>query len=71
MASIATQTMPRRTLFLSFNPEDKKATQLISALKLMDFLKIEESPYDPAFVAKISKAEKSSKRVVDVNKIWD
>ena len=71
MARTATQAVPKRTLFISYDPRSKKAIQFLSALKVLDFLTIEESPYDPSFVAKINKAEKSSKRIVDVSKIWD
>ena len=71
MATAIRQSAQTQTVLVSFNPRSKKATQLISALRLMDFLKIEDSPYDPLFVAKIRRAEKSSKREVDVSKIWD
>ena len=67
----AIRTAPKRTLFVSYDPRSKKAVQFLSALKVLDFLTIEESPYDPAFVAKINRAEKSAKHIVDVNSIWD
>ena len=71
MAMALRQSARTQTVLVSFNPNSKKATQLISALRLMDFLKIEDSPYDPVFVAKIRRAEKSNKHEVDVSKIWD
>jgi hypothetical protein len=36
----------------------------------MDFFRVEESPYDPQFVAKIRQSEKSKTRKVDVKHIW-
>lgn len=62
---------PMRSVIISFSPRNKKALQFIETAKLMDFFHVEESPYDPAFVAKIRKAEKSKKHFVDVKNIWD
>jgi len=71
MATAQTRTSHMQSVVISFNPRNKKATQFIETAKLMDFFHVEESPYDPAFVAKIRKAERSKKHVVDTDKIWD
>ncbi len=34
-----------RALTLFFDPKDKRATQFVETLKLMDFFKVEEGPY--------------------------
>lgn len=60
-----------QTFMVSFNPKDSRAAKLIEALKAMDFLTIEKSPYAPAFVEKIKKSEKSKKHFVEVAKMWD
>ncbi len=60
-----------QTFMVSINPNDKRATKLVEALKLMDFITIEKSPYDPEFVDKIKRSEKSKKHIVDVAKMWD
>lgn len=60
-----------QTFMVSINPKDKRATKLVEALKLMDFITIEKSPYDHEFVAKIKRSEKSKKHFVDVSKMWD
>lgn len=70
MATAVANT-PMQTFMVSINPKDKRATKLVEALKLMDFITIEKSPYAPEFVAKIKRSEKSKKHFVDVSKIWD
>ena len=60
----AAHTTPEQTLFITFNPSDKRAQQFIASLKMLDFFRIEKSPYSPAFVKKIRRAEKSKKHFV-------
>lgn len=68
----ATSTPARtQTYILSFDPKDERAVRWIEALKVMDFFKVEESPYNPDFVAKIERAKSSKKHEVDVATIWD
>ncbi len=67
----AVATTPIQTFMVSINPNDKRATKLVEALKLMDFITIEKSPYSPEFVDKIKRSEKSKKHFVDVAKMWD
>lgn len=66
-----TKKAPSKTVFLTFNPRDKRAVQFLTTIQMLDFFKVEESPYDPTFVAKIKRAEKSKTHIVDVNKLWD
>ena len=61
MATIATNA-PMQTFILSFNPKDKRATKFMETIKMMDFFKVEESPYDPDFVAKIQAIDSMDKR---------
>ena len=51
-----------QTFILSFNPEDKRAVKFMETIKLMDFFKVEESPYYPEFVAKIQAIDAMDKR---------
>ena len=53
------------------NKANRERRIFIDTAKLMDFFHVEESPYDPAFVAKIRKAEQSKKYIIDVKNIWD
>lgn len=59
-----------QTFILSFNPKDKRAAKFMETIKVMDFFKVEESPYDPKFVAKVKRSEKSKKHFIDVSKTW-
>ncbi len=61
MTTTAANT-PMQTYILSFNPKDKRATKFMETIKLMDFFKVEESPYDPQFVAKIQAIDSMDKR---------
>lgn len=70
-SSTATHITPMRTVLLSYNPGDERAVQLLTSIKLLDIFRVEESPYDPTFVDKIRRAEKSKKHSVDISKIWD
>ncbi len=71
MPTATTRHTPMRSVIISFSPRNKKALQFIETAKLMDFFHVEESPYDPQFVAKIRQSEKSKTRKVDVKHIWD
>lgn len=71
MATANTKTKPTQTLFLTFNPKSEKARRMIEALKLLDFLKIEESPYDANYVADVMAMDKSTFKPVKRESIWD
>ena len=66
----ATLRTPMRSVTISFNPRNKKAAQFIETVKLMDFFKVEESPYDPAFVARINAMDESKAVSVDIDDLW-
>ena len=61
---------PIRSVMISFNPRNKKAVQFIETAKLMDFFKVEESPYDPAFVARINAMDESKAVSVNIDDLW-
>ena len=71
MATALAQTAPRRTYLVSIDPTSKQAVKLMSALKLMDFLKVEESPYDPRYVAEVKAMDKRTFKTVDRSTLWD
>ncbi|HOG36773.1 MAG TPA: hypothetical protein PK984_04450 [Paludibacteraceae bacterium] len=58
------------TITLQYNSRSKFANALISLIKASDDVKIIESPYDPSFVAKIKKSEKSKKHFVKAADVW-
>ena len=70
MATASTQAALRRTYLVSFDPKSKQAVQLMSALKLMDFLSIEESPYDPRYVADIKTMEKRTFKTISRSNLY-
>ena len=70
MASCATRTAPTQTLFLTFNPNSERARRMIEALKVMDFFKIEESPYDANYVAEVKSMDKNKFTPVNRKSIW-
>lgn len=71
MATALAKAAPRRTFLISFDPGSRQAVQLMSALKLMDFLSVEESPYDPRYVAEVKAMDKRTFKTVNRNKLWD
>lgn len=65
----ATRT-PMRSVVISFNPHHKKAAQFIETAKLMDFFHVEDSPYDPAYVADVKAMDKSTFQPLDIDDLW-
>ena len=59
------------TITIEFNEKSKYAQTLLELIKQSKCAKIVESPYDQAFVSKIKASEKSRKKIVDPNQIWD
>lgn len=71
MATTAVHTPSMHSVRLSYDPKDNRAVQFLASIRLLDFFRVEESPYDPVFVAKVKRAEKSKKHIVDVTEIWN
>ena len=61
---------PMRSVVISFNPRNKKAVQFIETAKLMDFFKVEESPYDPAYVTEVKAMDKSTFKPLNIEDLW-
>lgn len=59
------------TLTLEYNPRSSFAKALIGLIQVSDKVRIVDSTYDPNFVEKIQKSEKSGKRVVNLDHLWD
>ena len=53
-----------------FNPKDKRAVQFVETLKLMDFFKVEESPYDPNYVAEVKSMDRTAFKAVKREDLW-
>lgn len=67
---MATAQPIMQTFMLSINPKDKRAMKLVEALKMMDFLTIEQSPYDPKYVAELKAMDKRTFKTVKLEDIW-
>jgi hypothetical protein len=48
----------------------KKHGEMLKDFFAANQVKLEESPYDPEFVAKIRRAEKQSSVKVDIDNLW-
>lgn len=60
---MATATVsPTRSVIVSFDAKDRRAAKFVETLKLMDFFQVEESPYNPEYVAKIKAIDAIDKR---------
>ncbi len=59
-----------RTVTISFSQKDRRAAKFVEALKLVDFLTIEESPYDPKYVAEIKAMDKRTFKAVKTADLW-
>ncbi|GEM_PF-1449771 len=63
-------TAPVQALTLFFNPKDKRAVQFVETLKLMDFFRVEESPYDPNYVAEVKSMDRTAFKAVKREDLW-
>ena len=59
-----------QSVYISYSPEDKRAVQLMIALRAMDFLTVEDSHYNPTFVKKIQHAKASKGKVISLDNLW-
>lgn len=73
---------PRKTVLLTFNPQDEYVQSFLQTLRLSKKFIIEEgkkyvtddeeeSPYDPVYVARAKRAAKGSFVKVDLDHFWD
>lgn len=61
---------PKRTIMLTYNPNNDYAQSVIQMLGLSKVFKIEESPYSPSFVKKIQHAKSSKGVVIETANLW-
>ncbi len=65
------------TITMQYNPRNKFAMALITLIKsspdvkIIEPSKVEDSTYNPEFVAKIKRGEKGKKHEVNLSKLWD
>ena len=56
---------PMKSIMISFNSQDKRATKFVEAIKLFDFLKVEESPYNQAYVAEVKEMDSRTFKAIN------
>lgn len=69
MATAAVR-QPKRTIMLTYDPNNDYAQSVIQMLGLSKAFKIEESPYDPMFVKKIQHAKSSKGVEIETADLW-
>jgi hypothetical protein len=57
-------------MVITLHIDKKFEAQTISFLKTLPYVKIEESPYDPAFVKKVKDSEKKKGIILDPKNPW-
>ena len=55
---------------ISFDTTDKRATKFMEAIKLFDFLKVEESPYNQEYVAEVKSMDPRTFKAIKREDLW-
>ena len=70
MPTTTKRQTPMRSVIISFSPRNQKALKFIETAKLMDFFHVEESPYDPQYVAMIKNMDKRTFKTAKREDLW-
>lgn len=68
---MSTAVKSKKYITFSFNSRNRTALQFVKALHSMDFLKIEESPYNEAYVQKVLSMDEATFKPFDRSEIWN
>lgn len=60
----------QKSVVLTYDPNDKRAVGLFEWLRMVDFLKIEDSPYDPQYVAEVKSMNENDFQQIDLADLW-
>ncbi len=58
------------TLTVTVNTKTAKGKKFIEFIKTLDYVKVEESPYNPEFVEKIQKSRASKGKEIKTKDLW-
>jgi len=58
------------TLTVTVNTKTSKGKKFIEFIKTLDYIEIEESPYNPEFVKKIQKSRASEGKAIKTKDLW-
>lgn len=57
-------------LTVTVNTNTTKGKKFIEFIKTLDYIKVEESPYDPEFVKKIKESRASEGQAIKTKDLW-
>ncbi|MCW0485033.1 DUF2683 family protein [Gaoshiqia sediminis] len=59
-----------RTFMITVNEKTAKGKKLVDFLKTLDYIKVNESPYNPEFVKEIQKSRISKGKAIETKDLW-
>ncbi len=58
------------TITITVNEKTAEGKKFVEFIKTLDFVKFNESPYDPHFVKEIQKSRESKGKVIKTEDLW-
>lgn len=58
------------TITITVNEKTAKGKKFVDFIKTLDFVKVDESPYNPEFVKEIQKSRASKGKVIKTEDLW-
>lgn len=71
MESTIMPTATRQTITLSYDPRSAYAQSFLQTMKMSKLFKVEDSPYDPIYVAQIKEAAKGPFVQKTIEEVWN
>ena len=64
------KTKRMTTITITIDEKSKKGKKFVEFIKTLDFVKFDESPYNPEFVKEIQKSRSSKGTVIKTEDLW-
>lgn len=58
------------TITITLNEKSAKGRKFVEFIKTLDYIKVNESPYNPDFVKEIQKSRASKGKVIKTEDLW-
>jgi len=58
------------TITITVNEKSAKGKKFVEFIKTLDYIKVNESPYNPDFVEEIQKSRASKGKVIKTEDLW-
>jgi hypothetical protein len=58
------------TITITLNEKSAKGKKFVEFIKTLDYIKVNESPYNPDFVKEIQKSRASKGKVIKTDDLW-